>query len=190
MTCVQLQAYQRACGSVSGGISELAIFDPFDFMFTQGALTAGVMPAYTAVALRDEATTGKMYAVTFQQDEAEWKYTQSVKGCSVKWDHEFDFQLPDNSNTLTNFQTALDAAGCCCGLGIIFRLNNGKIFVAGEKFVNDATIPRFTIKQDGTSGGSGKLIDDFNGANMVFKGSFTRNLYEFTGTWDTITALM
>lgn len=266
--CVQLQSYQRACSNVSGGISDIAFFDPYDFNFTQGNAVNGVAQPYSAIAARTSGGTGgaatavltsaavtsanvtnggsgytvapavtftggggsgaaatavvvngvitainitsggtgytsvptigftpatnngKIYPVSFQQDEAEWKVTQSVKGCSVKYDHELDFQLPDNSQTLTSFLTALDAAACCCGLGVIFRLNNGKIFVMGERYVNATQQPRFTIKQDGSSGGSGKLIDDFNGINMVFKGSFTRNLFEYSGTWDSITSLM
>lgn len=34
---------------------------------------------------------------------------------------------------------------------------------------------------DGSDGASGKLYDDFNGANVVIKGDYTRELYEFTG---------
>lgn len=190
MLCVTLKKYTRACGSVSGGISDIVFFDPFDFDFTN-TTTSGVVGPYTVIEARTGAETlGKVYPVTFQQDEAEWKWTQSRKGCSVKYDHEFDFQLPDNSQQLTNFLSAMDAAACCCGLGMIIRLNNGKIFIAGERFVNSTEQPRFTITQDGSTGTSGKLIDDFNGGNLVFKGSYTRNLLEYTGDWADVTALV
>lgn len=266
MLCVQLQAYSRACGSVSGGISDISFFDPYDFNFTQATAINGVAQPYTAIAARTSgsggtatsaltsgavsaitvgsggtgyttapaitftggggtgatatatvvngvitaiavgaggtgytsaptvvitasATTGKMYPVTFQTDEAEYKWTQSVKGCSVKYDHEFDFQLADSTHALTTYLQSLDAAACCCGLGMIVRFNNNKTFVAGERFVNAAEVTRFTLKQDGSSGGTGKLQDDFSGGNIVIKGSYSRLLYEYTGAWSTITAL-
>ncbi len=166
----------------------MAIFDPNDINFTQGADVDGAKAPYTAAAERAGVVGPSMFLVSFQVDEAEWTWAQSVTGCSVKYEHEFIFQLPENSQSLTNFQQALDAAGCCCGLGLIIRLNNGKIFVAGEKYVNAASIPKFTIKQDGSEGGSGKLFDDFNGGNIHFKGAYSRNLYEYTGDWSTIEA--
>jgi len=189
MLCVSLKAYSRACGGVSGGISDLGIFDPNDINFTQAAEVDGVAQPYTALAERAGVTSPSIFLVSFQVDEGEWTYTQSVTGCSVKYEHEWVFQLPENSQALTTFQQALDAAGCCCGLGLIFRMNNGKIFVAGEKYANEASITKFTVKQDGTEGGSGKLQDDFNGANIHFKAAYSRNLYEFTGTWDSVEAL-
>jgi hypothetical protein len=33
------------------------------------------------------------------------------------------------------------------------------------------------------------LLDDYNGANLHLKGSYSRLLYEFTGTWDSVVAL-
>jgi hypothetical protein len=108
----------------------------------------------------------------------------------VKYEHEFIFQLPENGQTLTTFLQALDAAGCCCGLGMAIRLNSGKILIAGEKYVSGASITRFTMKQDGSDGTSGKLYDDLNGGNIHIKGSYSRNLYEYTGTWASLEALM
>jgi len=189
MLCVSLKAYSRACGGVSGGISDLGIYDPNDINYTQAAAVDGVAQPYTALAERAGVTTPSIFLVAFQVDEGEWTFTQSVTGCSVKYEHEWVFQLPENSQSLTTFQQALDAAGCCCGLGLIFRMNNGKIFVAGEKYVNEASITKFTVKQDGSEGGSGKLQDDFNGVNIHFKSSYSRNLYEYTGTWDAVEAL-
>lgn len=188
MICVSLKPYSRACGGVTGGISDLGIFDPNDLDFTQ-TTTDGVIGAYTAADERHGVEGISVFLVSFQVDEGEWKWTQSVTGCAVKYDHEFIFQLPENSQTLTNFQQALDAAGCCCGIGMFVRLNSGKVFVAGEKIVNGASIPRFNMKQDGSEGGSGKLFNDFNGGNIHFKGSYSRNLYEFTGGWAVVETL-
>jgi hypothetical protein len=193
MLCVQLRGYSRACGSVTGGISDIVTFDPNDFDFTQVADVAGVKQPYSVIALRPGATAlagAKMFVINFQQDEAEWIWRQSVRGCSTKYEHEFRFQLPENGQTLTTFLQALDAASCCCGLGMAIRLNDGKVFIAGEKYVNGVAVPRFSVKNDGSEGTSGKLYDDFNGGNIVLKGSYSRNLYEYSGGWDDITALM
>lgn len=189
MLCVSLKQYSRACGGVTGGISDVGIFDPNDLDFTQAADIDGVDQPYTAVAERTDVVTPSVFLVSFQVDEGEWTWTQSITGCAVKYEHEFIFQLPENSMSLTTFQQALDAAGCCCGIGLFIRMNNGKIFVAGEKYVNATAIPKFTIKQDGSEGGSGKLFDDFNGGNIHFKGSYSRNLFEFTGDWSAVEAL-
>jgi hypothetical protein len=147
---------------------------------------------YTKAAFDDgvTGTGGKMYNVQFLRDEAEWAWKHSAKGCSVKYEHTFTFQLPENSHNLTTFLQALDAASCCCGLGLVIRLSSGKIFVCGEKWVNDTSIPRFTVLQNGSSGSSGKLYDDFNGGTLVLTGPYSRSLYEYAGDWADITALM
>jgi hypothetical protein len=52
MLCVQLKNYTRACGGVTGGISDILTFDPNDFNFTQAGPISGVAQPYTAVSLR------------------------------------------------------------------------------------------------------------------------------------------
>lgn len=192
MLCVSLKPYVRpSCAPVTGGISDILLFDIDDFNFTQAAAVAGQLPGYSAAALRTGATAvggALLYQMTFKDGEAEWKFTQSNTN-SPTWAHEFDFFLEDNSQALTNALEALDSAGSCCGLGIVMRLKNGKIFVAGEKWVNANSAVKFRIKQDGTTGGSGKAVGDNNGAAVVLKGESSRNLYEYTGTWATIEAL-
>lgn len=307
MICITLSAYSRPCGPVTGGVSDIAVFDPNDFNFTQAGAINGVAQPYTAVTRRAGAvgvggtaatgtatitnvgadgniiriyapialggtllgeftktatestvtllaaalkaeinlltsthgysadnvagvltitaplwvgaaintlellveetgtivatstaafsggvngTNGKVYLINFQYEEAEWSWKQSVKGCSTKYEHTFAFQLPENSQALTTFLQALDAASCCCGLGMIIRLNGGRIFVCGEKYVNGESIARFKVTQNGSSGTSGKLYDDFNGGNLTLIGNYSRNLYEFTGDWADIEALM
>lgn len=270
MLCFSAKGYNRACAAVIGGVSDIAIFDPDDFDFAQGASVAGVQPTYSAIALRSGsgaagtavlagagvgsvtitnpgtlygaaptlsftggggsgaagtaqvnasgAVTGvtittpgtgyttpptvtfvgggasaaagaKMYFVNFLQDEGSWDWTHSTKGCAVKYEHVFSFTLPENSQALTTFMQGLDAAGCCCGIGIMVRLNSGKIFVAGERHVNGVSITRFRMKQDGSKGGSGKLFDDPNHGDIVLKGAYFRSLFEYNGTWADIEAL-
>lgn len=193
MLCFDLKGLTQACGITTGGISDIVFFDPDDFNFTQAAAIDGVEQPYTAVALRAGAVAADgalMYRVSFVRDEAEWTWNQSVKGCSVKYEHKFTFQIANNSQALTTFLQALDAAACCCGLGMVVRLSSGKILVAGEKFVNATEIARFTMLNNGSSGSSGKLYDDFNGGTLVIAGAYSRNLFEYTGAWSTITALM
>lgn len=190
MLCVTLSEYSRACGAVTGGVSDVAIFDPNDLDFTQAADIGGVKQPYSAIAERVGVVTPSVFVVNFQIDEGEWTWKQSAKGCSTKYEHEWILQLTENAQLLTTFLQSLDAAGCCCGIGIIFRLNSGKIFVAGEKYVNGVSITRFTIKNDGSDGTSGKLYDDYNGANLHLKGNYSRNLYEYNGAWSAVEALM
>lgn len=190
MLCVELKGFVRACAPLSGGISDIVIFDPEDFNFTQAAAIAGVKQPYTAVAARAGAEAALVYAISFTRDEAEWTWRQSVRGCSVKYEHSFAFQLPENGQTLTNFLEALDAASCCCGLGMAIRLNTGKVVIAGEKWVNAASVARFTILNNGSNGTTGKLYDDFNGGNIVLTGPYSRNLYEYTGGWEDFEALL
>jgi hypothetical protein len=187
MICVSLQSYVRACAGVTGGVSDIMVFDPSDFNFTQSPSNG----PYTAVALRtgaSQASGGLMFPISFNQDEANRAWTQSRKGCAVKYEHTVNAQLPQLSNALTNFLQSMDAAGCCCGIGIAIRHNDGKIFIMGEKYVGGSSIGRFTVTMDGATGDSGKLMDDFNGANVVFKGSYSRDLREYTGTWATLEA--
>jgi hypothetical protein len=148
-----------------------------------------VAQPYSALAERDGATTPSIYIVDFQIENGEWTWKQSVNGCSVKYEFEWILQLTENAQLLTTFLQSMDRGACCCGIGIIFRLNSGKMFVAGERFVNSEAITRFIIKHDGSDGTSGKLLDDYNGANLHLKGSYTRNLYEFNGTWNSVLAL-
>ena len=185
MLCVNPQAYDRVCGPTSGGIARIWLFDGEDFNLTQAAAVNGVAQPYAAIALRAGATAAsgaKMFPVKFEKDEAEYTFKQSRKGCSVKYEHQLEFKLPDLSQLITTWNASLDSAGCCCGVGLAIQLNSGKIFIAGEKYVNAEVIDiPLTLKQDGSSGTSGKLLDDFNGETVIIKGDAGRKLYEFTG---------
>jgi len=144
MLCVTLKSYTAPCSATTGGVSDLWVYDPADFNWTQDATTK----SYTAITLRDGATAAggaKMFRLTFQRKEAEFKFKHTLNGCSVKYEFDLDAQLPNLSQELTNYLSSLDSAGCCCGLGLVIRLNSGKIFVIGERYVNGNTIPYFEM---------------------------------------------
>ncbi len=181
MLSVSLKPFVQSCAPTSGGVARIWIFDPADFDWTQAAPVSGVAQPYTAVALITPST-GKMYPINFIEFDAEYTYKQSRKACSVKYEHQLQFGLANLSMLITTWNQSIDAAGCCYGIGLVILLNSGKIFVAGERIVggDEIGIP-LRIKQDGSSGTSGKLLDDENKQDTILKGDYTRALYEYTG---------
>lgn len=195
MLCTNTYQYIRSCAPVSGGVSRAWFADPDDWNFTQAAAAAAVggylvKPGYSVLARRAGATAPDaiLIPIPFQIDEAQYTFKQSTKGCSTKYEHEFKCQLPQLSNNLTNLLMSWDASGCCCGLLIIIEMNDGKIFVIGEKYVNTTVIPRFMVRHDGSDGDSGKVYDDFNGANVSFKANYSRPPFEYTAAVSTLIA--
>ena len=73
MLCVTLQSYTAPCAATTGGVSDIWVYDPSDFNWTQDNTTK----SYTAVAQRVGAETGKMYLLKFERKEAEFKFKQS-----------------------------------------------------------------------------------------------------------------
>lgn len=194
MLSVTLKAFDRTCGPTSGGVSRVWIFDRSDFSFTQGAADAdGNLPAYSAIVRRTGATEAGgavMFPVKFVRNEAEYKYSMSKKGTSVKYEHSLEFLMADLDQFITQWNQKVDAAGACEGIGIIVELNSGKILVLGERYVNDALVSgNWEIAQDGASGTSGKLNDDINGHTAVLKGDYRRGAYEFSGGVGAVEAL-
>jgi hypothetical protein len=193
MLCIRLKSFDRACQATSGGVSRVWIFDRDDFNWTQAADDAdGSKGVYTAVALRAGATLiggSGFFPVDFQYLEAEYKYAQSKKGASVKYEHSLEMMLPDIGQFITTWNNKVDAAGACCGIGILVELYSGKMLVLGEKWVNAASIPEWRMAQDGSTATSGKLTDDENGQTTILKGDYVRSAYEYTGGVASITAL-
>lgn len=193
MLCIKLKSFDRPCGTTSGGVSRVWIFDREDFNFTQAAADAdGNKPGYTVITRRAGATAiggALLFPVLFQYQEAEYKYAQSRKGSSVKYTHTLEAVLPDLGQFITQWNEKVDQAGACCGIGLIIELNSGKIIVLGEKYVNTVAIREWRIGQDGASGTSGKLFDDENIHTAVLVGDFFRGAYEFTGGVAAIVAM-
>lgn len=191
--CSKLLPLTRNCGGLSGGINRIWLFDPFDFDWTQTMFsTTTGFGSYTAVALTDAGTTatGKMLPIQFERDEAEYTYKQTRKGSFSKYEHTLTFSAADLSTQLTNWNYFIDQTSVCCGLGMVIQLFTGRMLVAGEVSINNAPIDiQMWFQQDGSSGSSGKMMDDFNGGQISIKANYKRMLLEYTGGLPAITAL-
>lgn len=114
----------------------------------------------------------------------------NADGSSSSYEYAITARLAQMSQQMTNFAAKLDGAAVCCQLVFVWRTNDGKIMVAGEKWVDAESITRFRVRQDGSKYSIGKKFTDFNGADLSLKGSYSRLPYEFTGGWAAIEALM
>lgn len=190
----QAQSYQTACGTLSGGISELFWFDPEDINFTQAAATASVLlQPYTALALRAGATVatgGGLFPIGIEEETGTFKATQTISGRSVKWDYEIVGELAKMSNSLTNFMARLDAASVCSNIGLVIVDMTGTIHVVGERYVNASIIPKFKMKNDGSVIELGAAIDGKNGGTLSLKGVYSRGPLEYTGGRESLDAFI
>jgi len=189
--CAKLIRYrQSTCQGVSGGIAKIYVFDPEDFNFTQAAPVSGVIQPYTAIS----ATSGtpKIYEIKFQRNEAEYSFDQSSKGgYYTLYKHKVTATVPDISMRTVQWNTLIDLAGECCGIGLIIVLNSGRIIVMGEKYVNTTELPiPFFCYQDGSKASSGKKFDDENSNTVSLNGEYNRALIEFTGGTSALTTFV
>jgi hypothetical protein len=187
MLSVTVSKYVPSCIPNSGGISRAWVFDPADFDFTYAAGTG-----YTAVALMGGATIlggSGFFPIKFNYLEGQYKASHTFKGSSNKWAHSISLQVAYIGQELADFLTDMQTASTCGSLAFVLELNNGKVIVIGESNVNSAVIPNFRFVMDGTEADSGKAFDDNNGAQLMFKGDYTRAAYEFTGGVAAIIAL-
>lgn len=154
-----------------------------------GAIVGTVITAggsgYTTAPTVTLSTSGatlaggaKFYAFDFYEETGEYTFDNpESETCSTNYTHTLAGQMLNLSQGLSNFMNQLSQAGCCCGLGVVFELNNDKSFVMGEKYVNNIEQKRFKVKMT-SNGGSGQKYEDFNGATITFTGKFLRPLNE------------
>lgn len=105
----------------------------------------------------------------------------NAEGSSSSYEYSIQAKLAKMSQQLTNFNKKIDAASSCGQLVFIWRNNDGKIFVAGEKYVGGLRLLKFKLRQDGSKQQTGKKFSEFNGQDLVIKGTYSRSPYEFTG---------
>lgn len=111
----------------------------------------------------------------------------NADGSNSSYEYTITARLAQMSQALTNFNKKIDGAALCCQLVFVWRMNDGRIFVIGEKYVDATAITRFRFRQDGSRISTGKKFTDFNGEDLSIKGSYSRLPYEFTGDWTDIT---
>lgn len=185
MLSIPVIGYVKPCTPNSGGISRVWVFDPEDMDFTYVPGSA----IYSAVALRAGATIlggSGFFPIGFDYLEGRVQSAQSAKGSSNKWANTLELEVPFFGKELALFLESMQQATSCSSLGFILEQNNGKVVVMGEKYVNSATIPFFRVIMDGTKADGGKAYDDPNGAALMFKGDYSRPLYEYVNVEDII----
>lgn len=187
MLNVVFQKYTRTCSSVAGGISRIWAYDPADFNWTEtatGTAPVLVVKKYSAIVRNTGATFAggaRMFPIPVIPEESFRTGKQtSRKGCGTRWEHEVTCQIPQLSGEMEGYLQSLADASCCAGIGLVIEHFDGKLFSAGEAWVNTVTIPTFKMYMDGVETESGKVLDDFNGATLKFKGAYTRELREIS----------
>jgi hypothetical protein len=195
MLGVTIKGFVQQCAVVTGGVSELWVGDAEDFDFTEGAADAdGDSTGYASVARRTGATAGGgayLYPIQSQIETLGVDISQAnADGSSSAYEYVISARLLQMSQKMTNFGKKLDAASICGQLVWVWRNNDGKIFVAGEKYVAGAKIVGFRFRQDGSKTQTGKKFTDFNGKDLSIKGTYLREPYEFTGGISAISAFV
>lgn len=149
--------------------------------------------AGTGAAATTTLSTGGAYffGIDSIADFISMDITQSnADGSNSSYDYSITARLAQMSQALTNFNAKLDAAALCCQLLFIVRTNDQKIHVVGEKYVDTDILTRFTFRQDGSKIQTGKKFTDFNGEDLLIKGTYSRKPYEFTGGWASIVTFL
>ena len=124
---------------------------------------------------------GCMYPFNFFENTGEYIFDNPISELGTKkFNHSLVGTMINITQSLNNYLNTLGDAGSCCGLGIVFELNSGTLFVMGERYVGNVEQRRFKITMS-SKGGSGKKFEDNNYADVTFAGDYTRALYEFTG---------
>ncbi len=96
----------------------------------------------------------------------------------MKYEHVIEFLLPDLDHFITQWNERVDAASACCGIGMIVELNSGLLLVLGERYVNASSVREWKMAQNGSTGTSGRLLEDANGQTTLITGDYYRGAYE------------
>lgn len=181
-----IKGYTPICASIVGGVGNLYVGDANDFDWTEGAPDPDGDPTgYDAVAYRPGATApggAYLYEIKSVIDTILVDITQSnPESTSSEYAYEIKARAAKLCQSMTNFAKKMDAASVCCQLVFVWINNDGSVMVAGEKYVNGVQIPAFRFKQDGSKYSTGQKFSSFNGGDLLFKGTYLRLPYEFTG---------
>ena len=191
MITVDVIGYDQTCASNSGGISRLYVGDADDFDWTSGTTNAQTS-GYSAVTRQTGATHAggaDLYELILMDDTGKVTITQSIENGSSKWAFAVEGQLLKVQQSLVQFAEKLDGANICGQLVWVWEDQNGKFWVAGEKFVDGDAIPKFKVKQNGSVIDYGQNLNSFNGMNLKAAGDYSRPAYEFTGGAAAIAAM-
>lgn len=191
-----VKGYKRACGASVGGAGTLLVGDANDFDFTEASEGSDAeVTGYNVITRRAGATEeagAYLYTVDSLADSisADIDITTDVEQGVTSYAYTIVARLSKMSQQLINFNKKIDAAYQCCQLLIIWRNNDGSVFVAGEKYVNTLSIPPFRFRNDGGKIQTGKKFTEFNGQDLSLKADYLRGPYEFIGGYAAVEAFI
>jgi hypothetical protein len=191
MLTVTVAGYTQGCTNNSGGISRLWVGDAEDFNLTSGA-TSAQLSGYSAIARRAGATHvggADLFEMVLLEDSGKGTITQTLQNGSANWAYSLEGQLLYVQQSMIDFAQKLDSASLCGQLIWVWQDNNGKIWIAGEKYVDAAAIVKFKIKQDGSVVDYGQALNSFHGMNFKAQGNYRRPAYEFTAGYAALSAM-
>lgn len=181
-----------ATATVSGGAVTGITITSGGSGYTSAPTVSFGGPGTGATATAALSTGGaNLFTISSIQDFLSVDIAQSnADGSSSSYAYTITARLAQMSQAMGVFATKIDAASLCCQLVFIWRDNNGKIFVVGEKYVDANILTRFSFRQDGSKYSTGKKLTDFNGADLSIQGAYSRLPYEFTGGWAALSAFI
>lgn len=172
---------QTTMGATLNGTSPTVYYTPAnDMALTVGEWTGGV----------SATDAGKLYEITSLENTLGVEINQTLTDGSSSWEYVITARLAQMSQQMTNFNSKIDAAATCCELLFVWWNNDGKLFVAGEKYVDGVRQRPFKIRQDGSKIQTGKTFTEFNGQDLSMKGTFSRPPYEFTGGMEALESFL
>lgn len=158
---------------ISGGVVTGVTITNGGTGYTTAPTVAFVVPA---------SSGQKLFEITSVIDSLSVDVSQSnPESTSSEYAYEIKAKAARFGQSLAVFANKIDAASVCCDLIFVWVNNDGTIQVAGEKYVNSLKVPAFRFKQDGSKFSTGAKFSAFNGGDLLFKGTYFRLPYEFTG---------
>lgn len=177
-------------GGGTGAVGTATVVNGVITAITVSSGGTGYTTAPTVVITPAGASAGGgayLYEIDSLEDSILFEATQSYADGASEWAYDIKAKAAVLGQKLTNFTTKMDAAAACCQLVFVAVQNDGRILVAGEKYVDGLPIAKWRIRQDGTKLSGGQTFKSFNGGELNFKGTYLRGPWEFTGGLSALT---
>ncbi len=153
---MSLTAYTRPCKSI-GGVRNIWLADAAD---------VDTMALGSSVETIDTITmeSAKVFTLfTFDKDEAEYKITPVNEAGAIKYDVELSMRSKKLSDTLRTAIVEIATLGECGVIAVVEDANGNKIVLG----YGISELKTRALQLTGGEAGTGKALNDFNGAVLT-----------------------